>query len=257
MLAEINGWDAEGRPLSSYMELKEDGSTACGCWIYCGCYADGVNQTARRKPGREQNWVAPEWGWAWPANRRILYNRASAAPDGTPWSARKAYVRWDADQGKWMGPTSPTSPPTTAPDHEPPEDATGGTALGGTDAFIMQADGKAWLYAPAGLTDGPLPAHYEPQESPVANPLYRQQRNPVRQIDVVVHPEDRFTPSGRAAGADVYPFVLTTYRLTEHHTAGGMSRWSPYLAELAPELFCEVSPRSRASAVWRTGSGPR
>ena len=84
-------------------ELKDDGSTACGCWIYCGVYADGVNQAARRKPGSEQNWVAPEWGWAWPANRRILYNRASADPDGKPWSERKALVWWDAEQGKWTG----------------------------------------------------------------------------------------------------------------------------------------------------------
>src|SRR5207248_9061967 len=95
VLAEINGCDDDGQPLSSYQELKDDGSTACGCWIYCGVYADGVNQAARRKPGGEQDWVAAQWGWAWPANRRILYNRASAAPDGKPWSERKALVRWD------------------------------------------------------------------------------------------------------------------------------------------------------------------
>lgn len=69
-----------------------DGSTACGCWLYSGCRAERVNQTARRKPGREQSWVAPDWGWAWPANRRILYNRASADPEGRPWSERKKYV---------------------------------------------------------------------------------------------------------------------------------------------------------------------
>ncbi len=99
VLAEINGWDADGKPLPAYTELKEDGSTACGCWIYCGVYADGVNQADRRKPGSQQNWLAPEWGWAWPANRRILYNRASADPDGKPWSERKALVWWDAEQG--------------------------------------------------------------------------------------------------------------------------------------------------------------
>jgi len=262
VLAEINGRDAEGRALSSYLELKPDGSTACGCWIYCGCYAEGVNQTARRKPGTEQSWVAPEWGWAWPANRRILYNRASAAPDGTPWSERKAYLWWDPEQRKWTGHDVPDFPPTTAPDHRPPADAQGAAALGGTDAFIMQSDGKAWLYAPAGLTDGPLPAHYEPQESPVANPLYRQQRNPVRQIDAVVHPDDRFAPSGHEPGADVYPFVVSTYRIAEHHTAGGMSRWSPYLSELAPEPFCEVSPalaaeRGLTHGEWATLVSPR
>src|SRR5216684_1957682 len=81
VLAEINGFDAEQRSLSSYLQLKDDGSTACGCWIYCGVRANGVNQAARRKPGGEQSWVAPDWGWAWPLNRRILYNRASADPD--------------------------------------------------------------------------------------------------------------------------------------------------------------------------------
>ena len=95
VLAEINGFDAEGKPLSGYTALKDDGSTSSGCWIYCGVYADGVNQAARRKPGSEQSWVAPEWAWAWPMNRRILYNRASADPAGKPWSERKAYVWWD------------------------------------------------------------------------------------------------------------------------------------------------------------------
>src|SRR6201994_4672064 len=103
VLAEVNGWDAGGKPLSSYTQLKDDGSTACGCWIYCGVRADGVNRAARRKPGSEQSWVAPEWGWAWPLNRRILYNRASADPDGKPWSERKALVWWDADAEKWTG----------------------------------------------------------------------------------------------------------------------------------------------------------
>jgi formate dehydrogenase major subunit len=246
VLAEYSGWDSDGKPLSTYLDLKDDGSTVCGCWIYCGSYADGVNQTARRRPGSEQSWVAPEWGWAWPLNRRILYNRASAAPDGTPWSERKAYIWWDPDQEKWVGHDVPDFTPTLAPDHEPEEGATGPQALSGTDAFIMQADGKAWLFAPAGLVDGPLPAHYEPQESPVQNPLYGRQRNPARQIEVVRHPEDRFQPSGDEPGADVYPYVLTTYRIAEHHTAGGMSRWSPYLAELAPDPFCEVSPELAA-----------
>ena len=253
VLAEYSGWDADGKPLSTYLDLKDDGSTVCGCWIYCGSYADGVNQTARRKPGAEQSWVAPEWGWAWPLNRRILYNRASAAPDGTPWSARKAYVWWDADEKKWVGHDVPDFTPTLAPDHKPDEGATGAAALSGTDAFVMQADGKAWLYAPAGLADGPLPAHYEPQESPVRNPLYRQQRNPARQIEDVRHPDDRFQPSGDEPGADVYPFVLCTYRIAEHHTAGGMSRWSPYLAELAPDPFCEVSPELAALRGLRHG----
>jgi formate dehydrogenase major subunit len=244
VLAEVNGWDADGKPLSSYTQLASDGSTACGCWIYCGAYADGENQAARRKPGDEQSWVAPEWGWAWPANRRILYNRASADPDGKPWSDRKALVWWDAEEGRWAGYDNADFPATRPPSYRPAEDATGVDAISGSDAFIMQADGKAWLFAPAGLVDGPLPAHYEPQESPFRNLLYGQQRNPVREI--IAHPEDRFQPSGDAPGSAVFPYAATTYRLTEHHTAGGMSRFLPYLAELQPAFFCEISPELAA-----------
>lgn len=256
VLAEINGRFADGGPLSSYEELKDDGSTACGCWIYCGVYADGVNQAARRKPGREQDWVAAEWAWAWPANRRILYNRASADPEGRPWSERKALVWWDAERGEWTGHDVPDFKKDKAPDHVPPEDARGPEALSGTDPFIMQADGKGWLYVPSGLTDGPLPAHYEPQDSPVPNLLHDQQRNPVRQL-LPPHPDNRYQPSGADPGSAVFPYVATTYRLTEHHTAGGMSRWQPYLAELQPEFFCEVSPelaaeRGLAHTGWAT-----
>jgi formate dehydrogenase major subunit len=244
VLAEINGRDANGRPLSAYTQLKADGSTTCGCWIYCGCRADGVNQPARRKPASEQTWVAPEWGWAWPANRRILYNRASADPEGRPWSERKALVQWDAEAGRWTGPDVPDFVADRPPSYRPPEGATGVAAISGTSPFIMQADGKAWLFAPAGLIDGPLPAHYEPQESPFRNLLYGQQHNPVRQI--IQHRDNPYQPSGDEPGSAVFPYVTTTYRLTEHHTAGGMSRFLPYLAELQPAMFCEVSPQLAA-----------
>ncbi len=245
VLAEVNGWDGDGKPVSSYTQLKDDGSTAAGCWIYCGVYADGVNQAARRKPGRQQNWVANEWGWAWPANRRVLYNRASADPEGRPWSERKALVWWDGDGGKWAGHDIADFVAGRPPSYRPPDGATGVAAISGTDAFIMQADGKAWLFAPAGLVDGPLPAHYEPQDSPVQNLLYpRQEHNPVREI--LRHPGTPYQPSGSEPGSDVFPYVATTYRLTEHHTAGGMSRWLPYLSELQPEFFCEVSPQLAA-----------
>jgi formate dehydrogenase major subunit len=245
VLAEINGFDADGRPLSHYNQLNDDGSTACGCWIYCGVYTDGVNQASRRKPAKQQDWVAKEWGWAWPLNRRILYNRASADPDGKPWSRRKALVWWDEEQESWSGYDTPDFSPTKSPHHEPPEGATAEAALSGTDPFIMQADGKAWLYVPTGLTDGPLPTHYEPQDSPFDNALYRQRRNPARQL-LPPHPDNRYQPSGDDPGADVFPYAVTTYRLTEHHTAGGMSRWQPYLAELQPAFFCEVSPELAA-----------
>jgi formate dehydrogenase major subunit len=244
VLREINGFHLSGakagQPLSSYTEMKSDGSTSGGCWIYTGVYAGGVNQAARRKPGQEQSWVAPEWGWAWPANRRTLYNRASADPDGRPWSERKAYVWWDEQAGQWTGHDVPDFPAGTAPSYRPEPGTAGAAGLAGDDAFIMQADGKAWLYAPAGLLDGPLPAHYEPQESPVRNPLYRQQASPARQV--FPRRDNLQNPSAGERGAAVFPYVFTTYRLTEHHTAGGMSRWLPYLAELQPEFFCEISP---------------
>jgi formate dehydrogenase major subunit len=236
VLAEINGFDETGKPLPAYKELKADGSTRCGCWIYCGVYADTTNMAARRKPHWEQSYTAPDWGWAWPANRRLLYNRASADPDGRPWSERKKLVWWDAEQGKWTGNDTPDFDEEKAPDYRPSEGAEGPEAIRGDHPFIMQGDGLGWIFAPQGLEDGPLPAHYEPHESPFDNPLYSQRANPRREIDDI--PEDPFNP----VGSDRFPYVATTYRLTEHHTAGGMSRWLPYLAELQPQMFVEVHP---------------
>jgi formate dehydrogenase major subunit len=239
VLREINGWDDAGKALSSYTQLKADGSTTCGCWIYCGCFADEVNQVARKKPHWEQSRVAPEWGWAWPANRRILYNRASADPAGNPWSERKRYIWWDAEHGRWTGDDNPDFVADTPPDYVPPDGATAVDAIAGNHPFILQADGRGWLYAPSGLVDGPLPVHYEPHESPFANLLYSQGTNPARQR--FRRRENPYHPSDGETGADAYPYVMTTYRLTEHHTAGGMSRTVPHLAELQPEMFCEVS----------------
>jgi formate dehydrogenase major subunit len=241
VLREINGVGPDGRALSAYTELKPDGSTSCGCWIYCGVYADEVNQAARRKPHWEQKEVASEWGWVWPANRWILYNRASADPDGNPWSERKRYVWWDETagdgQGRWVGDDVPDFIPDRPPHFVPEDGAKGPDAIGGSDPFVMQTDGKGWLFAPAGIADGPLPSHYEPPESPMVNAFYGQQNNPARRyVDSTHNPRN---PSS----SDVFPYVFTTYRLTEHHTAGGMSRTLPFLAELQPEMFCEVSPR--------------
>jgi formate dehydrogenase major subunit len=240
VLKEIGGYKAETRePLSSYKELKDDGTTACGCWIYCGCYTDGINQPARKKPHWEQDYVAAEWAWAWPANRRLLYNRASADPDGKPWSERKKYVSWNGE--KWEGIDTPDFDETKPPDYVPPDDAEGPDAIAGDHPFIMQADGRSWLFVPQGLEDGPLPTHYEPHESPFDNPLYSQRANPRRQQ----HKDawwDPYNPVADEPGVDMFPHVFTTYRLTEHHTAGGMTRSVPYLAELQPAMFCEVSP---------------
>jgi formate dehydrogenase major subunit len=237
ILKEINGYQVEsGEPVSGFADLKDDGSTACGGWIYSGVYADGVNQARRRKPASEQPLQAPEWAWAWPANRRILYNRASADPEGKPWSERKQYVWWDEEQEKWVGYDVPDFQAIKAPSYRPDPDARGADAIPGDGPFIMQGDGKGWLFAPVGLKDGPLPTHYEPVESPVRNPMYDQQYDPAARL--FDRPDNPYNPPEDPK----YPFVVTTYRLTEHHTSGAMSRWIPWLNELQPELFAEISP---------------
>jgi len=258
VLMEINGWHLPDRSLvDGYAKLQDDGSTACGCWIYSGCYKDGVNQPARKKPGQEQDWVAAEWGWAWPLNRRILYNRASADPEGRPWSDRKKYVWWDDAHQKWTGFDVPDFIVDRPPWYRPPDNARGLDTIGGSDPFIMNADGKSWIFAPQGLQDGPLPTHYEPEESVIRNPFYGQQCVPGRMEWM-----RRENPYHLPWDDPAYPYVLTTYRLTEHHTAGGMSRWLQWLAELQPEMFCEVSPelaaeRGLINGGWATISTAR
>src|SRR5436305_6622172 len=246
VLQEIGGFDlSSGEHITKYQELKDDGSTSCGSWIHTGIYKEGVNQAARKKPHTQQNWIAPEWGWAWPSNRRILYNRASADPDGKPWSERKKYVWWDADEGKWTGlGDDPDFEPDKPPDYKPSRKDKGMDAIAGDNPFILHPDGLGWIYAQQGLVDGPLPAHYEPHESPFVNRLYAQRENPTRQC--YDRRDNPYNPSGNKPGSEVFPYVMTTYRLTEHHTAGGMSRSVAFLAELQPELFCEVSPELAA-----------
>jgi formate dehydrogenase major subunit len=245
VLREISGFTvADGKALSGYTSLKPDGSTASGCWIYCGVYGDEENKANRRRPGREQDWVAADWAWAWPMNRRIIYNRASADPQGKPWSERKAYVWWDEEEGKWTGHDVPDFKVNKPPDYVPPEGAEAEDALRGDEPFIMQADGKGWLFAPTGLTDGPLPTHYEPQESPSGNALYGRPASPTR--EVFDRPDNLYNPVGRESGEELFPYAFSTYRIAEHHTAGGMSRFTPYLAELAPDPLIEVSPELAA-----------
>jgi formate dehydrogenase major subunit len=249
VLAELNGFDADGAPLATFLNLADDGSTACGSWIHAGVYADGVNQSNRRKPWTEQSWTALEWGWAWPANRRILYNRASADPEGKPWSEAKAYVWWDRDAGEWTGHDVPDFEKKKAPGFVPEPGAKAQAALGGADPFILQADGKAALFVPKGLADGPLPVHFEAAESPIRNRVYKQDTSPVS-----IQYRGRWETKSQVAGhAATFPYVVTTYRLTEHHTAGSMSRTLGRLAELQPELFCEVSPALAAERGLENG----
>ena len=245
VIKEINGYEvATGRPVASFTELRSDGSTACGCWIYSGIYEDGVNQARRRQPGdlsAAGGSVSPEWAWAWPANRRILYNRASADPEGKPWSERKRYVWWDEEQARWTGYDVPDFPVDKLPDYRAAPDARAMDAIGGSDPFIMMGDGRGWLYAPSGLLDGPLPTFYEPLESPLPNLLYpKLSTNPA--AIRWQRPENPY----HSTGDPRYPLVATTFRLTEHHTAGGMSRTLPWLVELQPEMFAELDSQLAA-----------
>ena len=222
-----------------FAALKSDGSTACGSWIYSGVYPEpGNNRAASRI---SDGYTFLQWGFSWPANRRILYNRASADPQGRPWSERKKYVWWDEEQKKWTGVDVPDFPISKPPDYTPPAGAVGMDAISGSDPFIMKPDGKGWLFVPKGLKDGPLPAHYEAAESPVHNALYHQQSNPAAK-----YYRDRPDNLLAAVGDPNYPIVITTYRLTEHHVSGPMTRWMPWLNALQPSLFAELSPELAA-----------
>jgi formate dehydrogenase major subunit len=240
ILKEINGWTVADRKLvTGFAELKADGSTACGCWIYSGVFpSEDRNRANERAPKDE---YGHGWGWAWPTDRRVIYNRASARPDGAPWSERKKLVWWDEAAKKWTGKDIPDFTVTKPPTYVPPPGAIGDAALAGDKPYILHADGFGWLWVPVGLNDGPLPTHYEPLESPVSNPMYSQQANPVGLRRARPGNEYATSPDTR------FPYVLTTYRLTEHHTAGGMSRTLSHLAELQPELFCEISTELAAS----------
>jgi formate dehydrogenase major subunit len=253
VLREIGGYHVDsGKEMKGFTEMANDGSTACGCWIYSGCFVDGVNQPRRRDPGDiedpEGGWVSPEWGWAWPANRRLLYSRASADPEGRPWSERKKYVWWDEDEEKWTGYDVPDFPADKPPGYRAPDDAEGMDAISGNDPFIMMADGRAWLYSPSGLLDGPMPTHYEPFESPVDNLLY-----PEMGANPTALTWDRAENPAAPPGEDGFPIVASTFRLTEHHTAGAMSRNLPWLAELQPEMFVELDPQLAAERGIESG----
>ncbi len=256
VLAEMNGYAVPGgERLAGPADLRDDGSTACGCRLYSGLYPPAGNLAKRLETEAAGGYHA-DFRWAWPANSRVLYNRASADAEGRPWSERKKLVWWDADQGRWTGLDKPNFDATKAPDYQPPAGARGGAALPGDAPFGAHVDGRGWLFAPYGLKDGPLPVHYEPPESVCLNAVVSHQ-----------WPPGTYIPSGPrnqvAPPADPqYPLVATTYRLTEHYNGGSTSRQDGWLAELQPAGFAEISPelaqsRGLSNGDWAVVSTPR
>lgn len=241
VLREINGYTwPERRQVSGFSELKDDGSTACGCWIYSGVYpAEGRNRARSRQPDAPPDQISAQldWAYAWPANRRTIYNRASADAEGKPWSERKRLAWWDEGAGRWRAKDEidfeETKPPSYRPDWS--KKPQGMDAIAGHRPFTMIADGRMALFAPSGLKDAPLPTHYEPVESPVHNLLYSQQSNPAAKRWPGPH-----NPQHPVADPQ-HPHVLTTYRLTEHHSGASPTRSGPLTAELQPEGFVEIS----------------
>ena len=266
VLAEINGWqtepqpdgdgvlfggvDREGKPhhgpqLDAFAELKDDGSTTCGCWIYSGVFGrDKINKALARA---SRDYLGHGWGFAWPADRRIIYNRASAAPDGKPWSERKKLVWWDSSKKKWTGLDVPDFETNKDPSYRPTNHEKGMAAIPGDAPFNLHEDGLGWIYVPKGLNDGPLPTHYEPLESPVHNELYPRETDPA--VNWYTRAGNRIAPPHDAR----FPYVATTYRLTEHHTAGGMSRFLGHLSELQPAMFVEMSPELATNLKIKNG----
>ena len=218
---EINGytWKKNGKMgdlVKNFTKLKDDGTTASGNWLYSGSYNEDGNMMARRSQKDASNKLEmyPSWAWCWPVNRRIIYNRASVDMKGQPWNKDKPVIKWTGS--KWVG---------DVPD--------GGWAPGTKHPFIMIPEGFGRLFA-SGLKDGPFPEHYEPMESPVPNIMNSQKVNPATVI--------LKTTLGEYGNRGKYPYVGTTYRMTEHWQAGAMTRNLPWLNELVPDMFCEISP---------------
>ncbi len=209
-----------GQQLPGFAWLKDDGTTMCGNWIYSGCWTEAGAQIQKR--GTEdpsELGVYPNWAWSWPANRRVMYNRASCNLDGKPWDAERKQVWWNEAVGKWAGNDVPDFKPDSHPkDHMGP--------------FIMNPEGVGRLFAPIGvLADGPFPEHYEPVESPTKNLLHPEQsNNPL--VKKFKTPYDKFGSS------EEYNIVCTTYRLTEQYHY--WTKNNPMNVQLIPEPFVEI-----------------
>ena len=214
---------AAGRQLDGFAQLKDDGTTACGCWVYSGCFTEKGNAMARRDntdPG--DRGIAPNWAWAWPANRRILYNRASCDPAGKPWAERKKLIEWNGTA--WVGFDVPDYGINVAPDKN-------------VGPFIMNPEGVARLFTRGLMRDGPFPAHYEPFESPQANLMSPKIRG---------NPASRIFKSDLAQLGDAkdYPYAATSYRLTEHFHF--WTKHSRVNSIMQPEFFVEISEQLAA-----------
>ncbi len=189
----------KGELLDDFGMLQADGSTSCGCWIYAGAWTEDGNQMARRDNADPFGiGMTLGWAWAWPMNRRILYNRAAARPDGTPWGPEKRLVWWNGH--RWVGADIPDFP-----DASPPS--------AGVGPFIMNQEGVGHFFGGSMMMEGPFPEHYEPFESPiVGNPLHPNNPQAVNNPAARVFPDDR----ARFGTAKEFPYAATTYRLTEH-----------------------------------------
>jgi len=219
---EINGYDlTTGKLMANFVGLKDDGTTSCGNWLYSASYTEAGNMAARRKKTDPTGLgLYPEWSWCWPLNRRIIYNRASVDLEGKPRDPKRPLLKWDAEGKKWIG--------------DVPDNAVPPMGTEGAYPFIMKPDGVASLFGP-GLNDGPFPEHYEPLECPIEKNLMSGQRiNPV--IKIFEGGLDKFVTCDPK-----YPFVCSTYRVTEHWQTGVLTRWLPWLIEAEPQMFCEMS----------------
>jgi formate dehydrogenase major subunit len=222
-----------GQQLPGFAWLRDDGTTACGNWLYSGSWTEAGPQQQRRNTDDASGLgIYPNWAWSWPANRRVMYNRASCDPSGKPWDPERRQVWWNEAQQKWVGNDVPDFKADSNPkDHMGP--------------FIMNAEGVGRIFAPlAAFADGPFPEHYEPVESPIANPLHPNQSNsPVAKK--YKSDADKFgTPD---QGFNV---VCTTYRLTEHYHY--WTKNNPMNVQLVPEPFVEI-PAQLADEMGITG----
>lgn len=247
---EMNGYNLETKiPCQSVADMRDDGTTVCGCRLYVGFMdKEGNNLAKRMEGGAVDHEIDTGYRYAWPGNSRILYNRCSADPQGRPWSERKKLIWWDEIREEWTGYDTPEFDKKKAPSYLPPAGAKGGDALAGTDPFTAHSDGKAWLFVPYGLKDGPFPVHYEPVESPYKNLLFSTQNVPG--LVIIKDPLNRIIP----AEDPEFPTVMTTYHMVEHWLTGSMTRHIPWLVALQPVSFMEISPELAEANGIETGT---